>query len=737
MSTIIQPYNPWRETLAANILGPIIGGMIDNYRQKEQNRKINSAIAKSYADSNPAPVMTAPPQPISQPMSSNGWENAFRSAGSSLPQFDMNIANFMPPTAQAAAPVQPAAPVSEHDILSNLIANLGTERYSMINPEAVQKIIAPYLASTAQSRQEARQKQLGEALKNAKDTADRRNQAWGGYAQGILPIAGLQQAGHEYEYENPHRQPYAQNRGANTAYGSFNPFTGEYSQAGYYENTLTPQQAADNAYRDKAFNETVRANRANEDFRNRQLDSQNSQFNANLDYNRETRDIQREEANRPKYGAPFAVNGKLYQIDQNGDTRSFTIGGEHIDAPENFSAPQWGEADKSFIDNLNKQADDLVAKKQRILDNFPDKPEAKKEANRQLTEIDNQIKSIRDTVSAYILSKSTPRNNRSNTSSSGNLGSMMVGNANAGRITGRFGDKRAKGHVHKGLDIPAPEGELIRVMKEMGNNLKVIAVDTNPNNSTNYGNYVVLEGKRGGKTVRYTIAHMKTGSVKVKTGDILKAGDIIGGVGSTGRSTGNHLHLEVMVDGQRVDPETFLEKYPLETPQYLPPSNNNPQPQAPQAANPSNSQQKNSQPQTEKGSAIWVSKNGTHGITQQEYDNILQEIKTNGKIKDERTGASVSSQRELDEWLMKEGWSRPGSSTTPAQTTAKSVDPSLDWRPSYQKVNMSQALTRPAEIVNHATKADVQNEVNKLNGEQPQEYFNRWNIFPAGFLGIR
>ena len=58
-----------------------------------------------------------------------------------------------------------------------------------------------------------------------------------------------------------------------------------------------------------------------------------------------------------------------------------------------------------------------------------------------------------------------------------------------------------------------------------------------------------------GLSTRY--GHMS--DVLVDEGDSVKAGETIGRVGTTGRSTGPHLHYEVRVDGEPVDPERFLE----------------------------------------------------------------------------------------------------------------------------------------------------------------------------------
>lgn len=68
-----------------------------------------------------------------------------------------------------------------------------------------------------------------------------------------------------------------------------------------------------------------------------------------------------------------------------------------------------------------------------------------------------------------------------------------------------------------------------------------------------YGNMVEIDHGHG-FTTRY--AHMK--KIFVKRGDVVAQGDKLGGMGSTGRSTGRHLHYEVRFQGRAYDPQTFL-----------------------------------------------------------------------------------------------------------------------------------------------------------------------------------
>ncbi len=74
-----------------------------------------------------------------------------------------------------------------------------------------------------------------------------------------------------------------------------------------------------------------------------------------------------------------------------------------------------------------------------------------------------------------------------------------------------------------------------------------------------YGNYVVITSQLNGHTVKFTYAHMTTGSSPITLGQTVGVGDFIGLVGETGEATGPHLHFEVNVDGTTIDPIPWLE----------------------------------------------------------------------------------------------------------------------------------------------------------------------------------
>lgn len=77
--------------------------------------------------------------------------------------------------------------------------------------------------------------------------------------------------------------------------------------------------------------------------------------------------------------------------------------------------------------------------------------------------------------------------------------------------------------------------------------------------STGYGNHVAVRTSLGGIiTLDLYYAHMLDGSIQVEEGDEIYEGELLGTMGSTGKSSGPHLHYEVRRDGQQIDPAKFL-----------------------------------------------------------------------------------------------------------------------------------------------------------------------------------
>ncbi|SDA10926.1 Peptidase family M23 [Methylobacterium sp. UNC378MF] len=100
--------------------------------------------------------------------------------------------------------------------------------------------------------------------------------------------------------------------------------------------------------------------------------------------------------------------------------------------------------------------------------------------------------------------------------------------------------------LHTGLDLKAEYGEPARATAPG----RVVAAEA----VGGYGNMVEIDHGHG-LTTRF--GHLAR--IAVRPGQRVAAGDVIGAVGSTGRSTGAHLHYETRIDGEPVDPQRFLE----------------------------------------------------------------------------------------------------------------------------------------------------------------------------------
>ena len=116
-------------------------------------------------------------------------------------------------------------------------------------------------------------------------------------------------------------------------------------------------------------------------------------------------------------------------------------------------------------------------------------------------------------------------------------------------LTSGFGmraDPLLGGHrMHSGVDLAAPAGSLIIATSD--------GIVSHAGWRGGYGLFVALE-HGGGIETRY--GHMS--QLNVVPGQQVRKGDVIGFVGSTGRSTGPHLHYEIRINGSAIDPASSL-----------------------------------------------------------------------------------------------------------------------------------------------------------------------------------
>lgn len=120
-----------------------------------------------------------------------------------------------------------------------------------------------------------------------------------------------------------------------------------------------------------------------------------------------------------------------------------------------------------------------------------------------------------------------------------------------GRIVGVFGSQRILNdvpkNIHNGLDIALPTGTPVYAMADG-------IVQLADENFYYNGTFVLMDH---GQNLSSVYLHLSR--LDVKTGDFVRKGEKIGEIGTTGRSTGPHLHWGILWNGRKIDPNSLLE----------------------------------------------------------------------------------------------------------------------------------------------------------------------------------
>ncbi len=193
-----------------------------------------------------------------------------------------------------------------------------------------------------------------------------------------------------------------------------------------------------------------------------------------------------------------------------------------------------------------------VAEAQKLLDQINANVA---EVNRQLDEESAAAKEIQAEIARK--QKALEEERRRNNVTIDSESSYMWPLPGYYRLSSLFGYRihpiTGKAHSHTGIDIPAPAGTPILAAKSG-------QVVTSARHYS-YGEYVVIDHGNGTSTL---YAHMSARNVS--EGQMVNQGDVIGYVGTTGSSNGNHLHLEVRENYSRVDPESKYKGLNLQHP---------------------------------------------------------------------------------------------------------------------------------------------------------------------------
>lgn len=118
----------------------------------------------------------------------------------------------------------------------------------------------------------------------------------------------------------------------------------------------------------------------------------------------------------------------------------------------------------------------------------------------------------------------------------------------SGNITSRYGARESvRDHTHQGLDIAAKTGTPIKAVAE--------GTVTYSGSMGGYGNIIIIDHGNGIETY-----YGHCSKLYAKVGTTVTSGETIAAVGSTGNSTGSHLHFEIRQNGKYVNPQNYLYK---------------------------------------------------------------------------------------------------------------------------------------------------------------------------------
>ena len=135
----------------------------------------------------------------------------------------------------------------------------------------------------------------------------------------------------------------------------------------------------------------------------------------------------------------------------------------------------------------------------------------------------------------------------------GNIGSINSPFPDSWSVSSPFGSrvnpKTGEREFHRGVDIPKPGGTPIYAVAS--------GTVTSTTGHWTYGNTFVITGTAPDGTLSVRYAHCQ--SFVVHDGQSIKAGDLVGYVGTTGASTGNHLHIEMLLNGTLINPMLYLQ----------------------------------------------------------------------------------------------------------------------------------------------------------------------------------
>ena len=231
---------------------------------------------------------------------------------------------------------------------------------------------------------------------------------------------------------------------------------------------------------------------------------------------------------------------KMYAITLNGEDKAYVDTLDEAKDKMKELAEKYKENSEFavrevYTDNMLEYKNMKYATTTKLVKNLDAEIEAKKEAEKAEKEAE---KAAKTSTSSNVQVASTGSNVN---------GVNFTVAPVSGRISSRYGaNESIRNHTHKGLDIAASNGTPIVAAADG-------VVTYASYNSGGYGNLVKISHGNGVETY-----YGHCSKLYVKVGQTVQAGDSIAAVGSTGNSTGNHLHFEIRLNGTQVNPQNYL-----------------------------------------------------------------------------------------------------------------------------------------------------------------------------------
>lgn len=235
------------------------------------------------------------------------------------------------------------------------------------------------------------------------------------------------------------------------------------------------------------------------------------------------------------------ITYRMFAIKLNGETKDYV---ESLEQAENVVASMKEEYENEIDVDLTIE-EIYTSDTPEVVEIETAKAEIGELLNTKLQEKKDDEEATQKAIKTYI-SRGTSTNRVSKKVE--NLENVTLIEPIEGKISSKFGSiSSIRPSAHKGLDIAAPKGTKIKAAES--------GTVVFSGKSGMYGNMVIIFHSNGIETC---YAHCS--ALYVSVGDKVNQGEIIAAVGSTGNSTGNHLHLEIRKDGVALNPQHYLYK---------------------------------------------------------------------------------------------------------------------------------------------------------------------------------